>query len=338
MKWFEMGSVDESIFVSTRVEIRRNVSGYFFPSKMDLEQSEKLMKTLEPVFQKISEGSMDSFQLIRMDGASDTIRTIFTEKGFFKQMMRKDLVSGVFLNDDETFFVVINDGDHVRFASEFAGESLEEAYLMASAAEEAADSMLSFAFDEELGYLCENIEEIGTGLLAAVTMDLVALERDGRINDLMALAKKEGLDIQKLDFSTGTPCGSFYEIETGMCFGKREDEMLEILRRFVYQVFTKEKNARGRLVEDEDFCDQVTRAYGTLKYARKISMEETADVICLVREGYQMGILKEPRPRLSLCNLCRSAMPGSLKALTGSGFRGDKIECIRADYIQRQFI
>lgn len=136
MKWFEMGSVDESIFVSTRVEIRRNVSGYFFPSKMDLEQSEKLMKTLEPVFQKISEGSMDSFQLIRMDGASDTIRTIFTEKGFFKQMMRKDLVSGVFLNDDETFFVVINDGDHVRFASEFAGESLEEAYLMASAAEE----------------------------------------------------------------------------------------------------------------------------------------------------------------------------------------------------------
>src|SRR2546425_7607848 len=69
--------------------------------------------------------------------------------------------------------------------------------------------------------------------------------------------------------------GNFFQLSNQTTLGKSEDELLDHLGKIVRQVIEYEEQARDVLLRTapDEVADKTWRAYGLLKYARKLTFE-----------------------------------------------------------------
>ena len=89
--------------------------------------------------------------------------------------------------------------------------------------------------------------------------------------------------------------GNFFQLSNQTTLGKSEDELLDHLGKIVRQVIEYEEQARDVLLRTapDEVADKTWRAYGLLKYARKLTFEETMNLLSGVRLG--VGLRSEER-------------------------------------------
>src|SRR5207245_3568343 len=92
-----------------------------------------------------------------------------------------------------------------------------------------------------------------------------------------------------------------FQLANQTTLGKSEDELLDHVGKIVRQVIEYEEQARDVLLRTapDEVADKTWRAYGLLKYARKLTFEETMNLLSGVRMGVGLNLI----PGLSVYTL-----------------------------------
>src|SRR5207247_241993 len=231
--------------------------------------------------------------------------------------------------------VMVNEEDHLRLHGMRSGFALEEAYAEVEAVDADLGRLLPFAFHPEFGYLTSCPTNAGTGLRASVLIHLPGLVLTKEIGKVLQGLAQVGLTFRGLYGEGSEVVGNFFQLSNQTTLGKSEDELLDHLGKIVRQVIEYEEQARDVLLRTapDEVADKTWRAYGLLKYARKLTFEETMNLLSGVRLGVGLNLI----PSLSVYTLNKLLIftqPAHLAALEGRQGGDPELPTAPATYVR----
>ncbi|TDM13538.1 protein arginine kinase [Macrococcus bovicus] len=281
-----MQQADQPIILSSRIRLARNLEDFVHPLMYDDQTGEQVLNAASAVL-----GSQ--FDEVRLADLDVNARQMLV----IKHLVSKELLSqphgAVFLSEDESVSIMINEEDHIRIQVLGRDLSLEHLYLKAKEIDQQIDEKMTISFDETLGYLTTCPTNIGTGLRASVMLHLPGLSIMKRMTRIAQAINRFGYTIRGIYGEGSQGLGHVYQVSNQLTLGKSEEAIIGDLKQIVEQIIGEEEAMRQRLF-DYDYIqtsDRINRSLGILKYARLISAEEASLRLSEVKMGIDMGII-----------------------------------------------
>jgi protein arginine kinase len=338
LKWYEQIVPDSDVVISSRVRLARNLENYPFSSKITEEQADSLVNEVKGITAPLTEQDKRKFYSCNISTLSDIDKTAMVERHIVSPLLaEKDQTTGLILSEDETVSIMINEEDHVRIQAIVGGMNIEQAYREADLVDDIAYDKLHFAYDEKYGYLTACPTNAGTGMRASCMVFLPALSAARMIQKLMEEVGKYGVTIRGI-YGEGTKSlGSIYQISNQKTMGNSESEIIENLKRIVFQVVKQERKRREYMlsVNTDEIEDQVFRSYGVLKYARQISSDDAMTLLSQLKFGAECGLIRFDR-EFNIHKLMMGVQPGSLQWILGKNVGSVSRDQARAEYIRKE--
>ena len=288
MSWYLEDGKDSDVVVSSRVRIARNIAGKKFVSTASDEE-------LKDVLMTIKNSNIDSdLHFINLSDLDELMKNSLVEKRVISRDLLEMKETGILLNDAEDISIMINEEDHLRIQVMKPGFNLDEALSDAIRVDEKISSKISYAYNDKYGFLTACPTNLGTGLRASVMLHLPALRLTGKIEKVLEVVNKVNLNVRGV-YGEGTEAiGDLYQVSNKISLGVTEEEIVENVKLIVQKLIEQERKAREYLKsQGETFEDRVSRTYGNLVYARKMTYSECAKLISIVRLGISMEIITE---------------------------------------------
>jgi protein arginine kinase len=216
-----------------------------------------------------------------------------------------------------------------------SGFSLTEAWQDIDKVDDMLEQRVTYAFNEEFGYLTACPTNVGTGMRASVMLHLPALVISKQIEKVFRALQKINLAVRGLYGEGSRASGDFYQISNQVTLGKSESQILNEIREVIPQIIQYERQARGTLVKETKQLleDKVRRAFGTLCNATMMTSEETMDLLSSVRLGINLGLLGEVT--ITRVNeLFIQTQPAHLQKLMGTPLDGEDRNAARARFLR----
>ena len=291
MIWYKNNNSD--IVVSTRIRLARNLDKTPFPNALK-DTKEVTEKIKNAILASNSTLSKD-FDFIDLDNTPPIRKQSMAEVHLISPVMCEGSGKSVLISKDKTMSIMLMEEDHIRLQIIKNGYALDEAYSLASKVDDVIEENLTYAFDNDFGYLTACPTNTGTGMRASVMLHLPALTMTDNITKIISSAGSLGIEVRGL-YGEGTKAyGHLYQISNRVTLGISEEKSLEKLKNIVDQVIEMENKARKSLKENnaDVLADKLFRSYGILKYARSISSSEAKSLLSDVMLGQNLGILPE---------------------------------------------
>ncbi len=335
MKWYDKISNTDDVVISSRVRLARNLEGFAFPGRLDVDSSKKAALSVK---QALENAYGDTLTFTEMNTNPD--RDVLVEEHVISPDFAEDanIYRALVTDKDNNLAVMINEEDHIRIQALLPGFNLEKAYEKANEADNALIKGCDIAYDEKYGFLTSCPTNLGTGLRASVMLHLPALSAYGYIKSIVSLMNKIGLTVRGIYGEGSEARANMYQLSNQVTLGISEEDTIKKLKGAVEQIVEREREMRKKLLEDtkSETYDKLWRSYGTLKYARKIDTNEASKLISNVRLASVCGIIPEIKDK-NLVKLLFEIMPSHIISrfpeAQDSGLR-DKY---RADLIRQYF-
>ena len=288
MSWYLEDGKDSDVVVSSRVRIARNIAGKKFVSTASDEE-------LKDVLMTIKNSNIDSdLHFINLSVLDELMQNSLVEKRVISRDLLEMKETGILLNDTEDISIMINEEDHLRIQVMKPGFNLDEALSDAIKVDEKISSKINYAYNDKYGFLTACPTNLGTGLRASVMLHLPALRLTGKIEKVLEVVNKVNLNVRGV-YGEGTEAiGDLYQVSNKISLGVTEEEIVENAKLIVQKLIEQERKAREYLKnQGETFEDKISRTYGNLVYARKMTYSECAKLISIVRMGISMGVITE---------------------------------------------
>ena len=283
-----------NVVISTRIRLARNLKGYPFPCKLNLQGREEVIEKVRDAVKNGNSVLADDFSFIKMSGLDPKQSVSLVEKRLVSPEFISDPEGrALLLSSDESLSIMINEEDHIRLQVITKGLSLEQAYDTADKLDTLLDERLEFAFDEKLGYLTQCPTNLGTGMRASVMLHLPALEKSKAISRIAGSLSKLGLTIRGAHGEGTEPKGALYQLSNQVTLGISEKAAIENLKNITAQLVSQEEQARDRLCKSIDVRDTISRSLGILRSALVISHDEALQLLSNVRLGIVSGQLED---------------------------------------------
>src|SRR5215472_15067510 len=326
----------DRIVMSSRVRLARNVKDAAFPGWAKKPERVRVLELLRPAIQGLPE-MKESFSE-SMDSLSTLDKQILVERHLIsREHAAKSAGSGLVLNRDETFCVMINEEDHLRMQALRPGLQLRNAWAAIDQADSTLEKRLEFAFSPELGYLTACPTNIGTGIRVSAMLHLPGLVLAEQINPIIQSVNKLGLAVRGL-YGEGTEAlGNVFQVSNQMTLGESESAIVERLEKVLAQIIEHEENARGVLLEKKPkmVYNHIGRAYGILANAHSISSKETMNLLSLMRLGMDLGLF--PGSDRSLTDeLFILTQPAHLQKQYSEKLSAEERDLLRADMVRER--
>ena len=326
MIWYKDNNND--IVISTRIRLARNLDGVPFPNAL----ADKSVAT-EKIKAALGGGNSalaKDLDFIDLEKAEPEHKARLAEEHLISPQMLKGKGQSVYVSHDQTMSIMLMEEDHIRLQVIMAGNALDKAYDLADKIDNVIEESVTYAFDEDFGYLTACPTNAGTGMRASLMLHLPALTLTKNINNVVASAGGMGIAVRGL-YGEGTSAeGNFYQISNQVTMGVTEREIIEKLKTVTDRIIDMEQKAREFLQKNSpaELADKVYRSYGILKYARKLSSSEAKALISDVMLGRGMGIIKEKGKILPM-----ECMILSAPSLIGGKLSADERDRKRAEFI-----
>src|SRR5436189_906160 len=152
----------DRIVMSSRVRLALNLKEASFPGWAKKPERIRVLDLIRPAIQTLPD-MKDAFAEA-MDNLSTLDKQILVERHLIsREHAAKSAGSGLVLNRDETFCVMINEEDHLRMQALRPGLQMRQAWMAIDQADSQLEKKLEFAFNPEWGYLTACPTNIGTG-------------------------------------------------------------------------------------------------------------------------------------------------------------------------------
>src|SRR5213083_21117 len=322
------------IVMSSRVRLARNLKGFPFPGWAKKVDRVRALELIRPAVEGLPEMS-DAFAE-SMDNLSALDKQILVERHLIsREHAAKSAGSGVVLNRDETFCVMINEEDHLRMQALRPGLQLRQAWTAIDQLDSALEKRLDYAFSTEIGYLTACPTNLGTGIRVSAMLHLPALVLSEQINQIIQAVNKLGLSVRGL-YGEGTEAfGNVFQVSNQMTLGEIETDIVERLNKVLAQLIEHEENARASLLEKKPkvVFNHIGRAYGTLANAHSITSKETMNLLSLMRLGIDLGMFAGAE-RALVDELFIVTQPAHLQKQFAEKLSAEERDVLRADMLR----
>lgn len=280
----------DSIAISSRIRLARNVDGLKFYTKLqsDVDASyiiSSVMKTLE---------KFDVFNFFRLKDLSlNECNALFEKHLISKELIENKDISAVAISEDEKIIVMINEEDHIREQCIERGFNLYKPYRRLSKIDDELLSTLPIAFDKRLGFITASPSNLGTGMRASVMVFLPGMEALNEIDKIKTKASQNGLTVRGIYGEGSQALGQMYQISNQNSLGLSEDEIIDKVSDFIYDVCQEEEKCREQIKENESefYKDKCLRAYGILTNCYSLGEEEMISLLSCVKFGQVLGVI-----------------------------------------------
>ena len=326
----------DRIVMSSRVRLARNLREHAFPGWAKKLERVKVLETILPAVSALPE-MMDSFGEA-MDNLSALDKQLLVERHLIsREHAAKNVGSGLVVNREESFCVLINEEDHLRMQALRPGFQTREAWLAVDQLDSALEKKLNFAFDNELGYLTACPTNLGTGIRVSAMLHLPGLVLAEQINPIIQSVNKLGLAVRGL-YGEGTEAlGNVFQVSNQMTLGESETVIVERLEKVLSQIIEHEENARQTLLEKKPkvVFNHIGRAYGILANAHSISSKETMNLLSLLRLGVDMELFPGTQ-RALVDELFLITQPAHLQKQISDKLSAEERDLIRANMVRER--
>lgn len=296
MSWYLEQGTDADVVVSSRVRLARNLSDTHFPWRLSGAEARGVAERVADAFAIVAEDSERGLLKVPLDSVGDINKLALAERRLIsRNMLKDDLPRSLLLFSDEKGGVLVNEEDHLRIQTMRAGFALDEALEEADKIETELEKLLPFAYDNKLGYLTTCPTNTGTGLRVSVMLHAPLLMRKNMLNPLAKQLSQTGYTIRG---ATGEGSGAIcdmIQISNQVTLGFTETDIVKGLSQLSQGLIGQERKFRQDLYDEDPVGleDEVHRAYGLLRTARRISFDETMDHLSSVRLGIALDILED---------------------------------------------
>jgi protein arginine kinase len=273
-----------------------------------------------------------------MDNLGALDKQILVERHLIsREHAAKSSGSGLVLNREETFCVMINEEDHLRMQALRPGLQLRQAWSAIDQFDSALEKKLDYAFSNELGYLTACPTNLGTGIRVSAMLHLPGLVLAEQINPIIQSVNKLGLAVRGL-YGEGTEAlGNVFQVSNQMTLGETETTIVERLDKVLLQIIEHEENARQTLLEKKTktVFNHIGRAYGILANAHSISSKETMNLLSLMRLGVDLELF--PGTDRSLVDeLFIITQPAHLQKQFSDKLSAEERDLLRSDMVRER--
>lgn len=319
--------------ITSRIRLARNITDTPFPGWALQKERTKAYQDLSQAALSLPGAKLGFFEEL------NTLNSLEKQVLVEQHLMSRELAArgeacGLLVNKDKTVSIMINEEDHFRLQGIQTGLNLKKAYRALSKIDDHLHEKLSYAYDEELGFITSCPSNLGTGMRASVMLHLPCLSLSNQIKPVLKAVSKLGLAIRGF-YGEGTESlGNLYQISNQSTLGESEIGIITRIERMVKYVITAEENARAKTLQENplEIMDKVGRAYGVLKHSHIISSKEALNLLSLIRLGSEVGCF--PEKTLELCDkLMIEIQPAHLQLHTGEQLDITERDQIRAKII-----
>jgi len=195
--------------VSARCRFARNVDGYAYPTAATKQQRQSVHDELVSALLSMTGDLAGSYQ--KMEDIPEATREVmikdhqlFHNKDEYLELggFYRDWPSGrgVFMNNDKTIIIWINEEDHLRFTSLEKGANIHSVYNKANRVMEHMQAWnggkIKLSHNPSFGFLASCPTNVGTGMRASVHIDLPNLKAKKSIDEIKQQCKDWNLDIR----------------------------------------------------------------------------------------------------------------------------------------------
>ena len=335
-EWLRGSGPDSDVVMSSRIRLARNLASYPFISKASAADRAEIERRLREAI--LSADIPASLVYVDVNKLGGLDRQFLVERQLIsREHAEADGARGVVIDQREQVSLMINEEDHLRIQVMQSGLDLGRAWETMDKIDDLLQRKISFAFSERLGFLTACPTNVGTGMRVSVMLHLPALVLTRQIEKVFRSLQKISLAVRGLYGEGSQAMGDFYQISNQITLGRKEIDLVKQVGDIVPVIIDYERKARQFLIQEsrDDLHDRVSRAYGTLRNAQKISSEETMHLLSSVRMGVNLGLIKGLEiPTLN--ELFIHTQPAHLQKLRGGELDSTDRNIERARYLRRQ--
>ena len=335
--WIDTKNNSNSIVLSSRIRIARNLSGIPFPHKLNKDEGIKVLDTVNRAIYEREEFK-NNFNTINLWEISNIEKERYLERHLIsKHLINFQDRSAFIISDDETVSIMKNEEDHIRLKCITSGLNIKEAYEKANELDNILENNLEYDFDEKLGYITACPTNLGTGLRASVMIHLPAITLNNEINGALKALTQVGMTIRGLYGEGSKGEGNIYQISNQITLGVTEEEIVRNLEGVVSQLVNQEIRARAMIEKQYKYEleDKIYRSLGLLKNSRILSSKEALDLLSNVRLGLEMGIIDNIDMSF-VNNMLIDIGSASLQMIVDKELNSKEIEIERAKLIRER--
>lgn len=334
-KWYEYTDED-SIVISSRVRLARNLEEYQFAGKMRDKECAALVQRVRNQAPRLEGKEGVKYYSCCINKLSDMDKTSLQEWYIIsEEITQKEQETALVMSEDEGLSVMVNEEDHIRIQAVTQGADLEGAYFRANRADDCFEE-LGYAFDNRYGYLTTSPLNAGTGMRASYLAFLPALTMTGKIQKLVDEAGRYGVAIRGVPGEGIKTYGYLYRISNQKTLGCTEREIIDNLKQILRQVVDQENKYRDYLcnISANEIEDKVYRSYGVLRYAKRISTEDGLTLLAQLKLGRDMGMIPIPRS-ISLYEQMVRIQPANIQKVCGRSLNDNERAAYRGEYLNK---
>ncbi len=285
--WFRDSGKDEDVVLSTRVRVSRNLTGFPFPSKIKIEDEERVKNIIIEAFESLGNKTDISYR----ESSGTLERRMLSERNLISQEFSLDKHKTFLLSSDQKLVCMINSQDHMNLAAYSSGMSLDKTYNVINSIESDLEKLLDFSVSLEFGYLNGNIQNSGTGMKVSLLFHLPALVHLSLFDRAIKSSMDKDFVLKGYMGEDNGSLGDLYQISNGLSIGLEEREYIGILLDTAGKLVKYERQAREelRVKRKIELEDKYYRSVGLLRYCRKLSSAEAVKALSDIRLGIVLG-------------------------------------------------
>lgn len=336
LDWIRGGDEAE-IVLSSRVRVARNLQGFSFPGRAGAEERADVVEMIRAAAERVE--LLNDGYYWEVDSLEPVDREILVER----HLISRDLIAdrrgpssaALVLARDTACGVMVNEEDHLRLQALTGGLALESAWRQVDRLDEEVGALLPLAYHHQFGFLTACPTNVGTGLRASVLIHIPGLVLTKEIAKVLEGISQVGLTYRGLYGEGSEVVGNFFQISNQTTLGKTEEDLIDHLARVTGKVIEYERGARTVLLTEAPSVieDKVWRAYGILRSARSLGLEEMMNLLSGIRLGVSLKLLKSPRVE-TLNEILVRGQVAHLERAAGAPLGEQEADVCRATYVR----
>lgn len=323
----------DDVVLSSRVRLARNYRDIPFPSMMnDVWAAETIRRTCDAA-STLPDAS--SYAFVRLSDLSAIQRQEMVEQHVIsRDLLRSADLAAVLLGKDNKVSIMVNEEDHIRLQVLLPGTDVEQAAKIAREVDDGLETQVTYAFDDQLGYLTACPTNTGSGMRASQMLHLPALTILRQMGAVGQAVDKLGLTIRGLYGEGSEAFGNLYQVSNQVTLGRTEEELVQAIREVGSQLADMERKARRTLLEKDRLTleDRLMRSVGVLMYARRIGDKEFMQRWSDVRLASSLNLVDMDGSTLD--SLLYRAQSAGIARRAGKELTAPERDQLRAEYVR----
>lgn len=292
MNWYLQNGKESDVVISTRVRLSRNIKGIPFINRASKEELKEVYEKLKDITPSLGY----NLKFLSLDDMDSITKQSLVEKHLISPDFAKTKMpyTAIIINDEENICIMVNEEDHIKLQVFTSGLDIDNLLNLAIEIDEKIESLVQYSYHEKYGFLTACPTNVGTGLKISTLVHIPALQMTGNLNKMLNIINNLGMNVRGFYGEGSKAEGDVYQVSNNQTLGITEKEIAKNLNLLAQKIIDQERLARKYLSKNSlKLEDDVYRSYGILVNARRLSEEETIDLLSKVKLGTDLGIIKE---------------------------------------------